>query len=170
MKAKIIAAAVLMLFCVATQAQDRSAREGWFEKPMAEGDSLFVPPGIPSRAVAGESAKVLALNAYVIDPNHPQETFNWIKISAVSGINLQAYFTGLTTTQVRIHFTVIGPQYYVYTTSYYAASYGKVNTVWNFVPKATLNKKGIYRLVAVVEPKAEGSGESLVASSIFRIY
>ncbi len=170
MKEKMILVAVLLVAVSALGAQDRSAREGWFEKPAAEGDSLFVPPGIPSRAVAGESPKAMALNAYVIDPNHPQETFNWIKISSVSGVNLQAYFTGLTTTQARIHFTVIGPQYYEYTTSYCPASYGKVNTVWNFVPKATLNKKGIYRIVAVLEPKAEGSGESLVASSIFRLY
>ncbi len=170
MKAKIILLAVVLVALSGLQAQDRSAREGCFEKPAAEGDPLFVPPGIPSRAVAGESAKVLALNAYVIDPNHPQETFNWIKISAVTGVNLQAYFTGLTTTQARIHFTVIGPQFYEYTTDYYAAAYGKVNTVWNFVPKAKLNKKGIYRIVAVLEPKAEGSGESLVATSIFRLY
>ncbi len=170
MKTKIVLLAVLMIVVSGLQAQDRSAGEGCFEKPAAEGDPLFVPPGIPSRAVAGESAKVLALNAYVIDPNHPQETFNWIKISAVTGINLQAYFTGLTTTQVRIHFTVIGPQYFEHLSSWYPASYGKVNTVWKFVPKASLNKKGIYRIVAVVEPKAEGSGESLVATSIFRLY
>lgn len=170
MKAKTVLLAILMIAVSGLSAQDRDGREGCFEKPAAEGDPLFVPPGIPSRAVAGESAKVLALNAYAIDPNHPQETFNWIKLSAVSGVNLQAYFTGLTATQVRVHFTVIGPQYYEYTTSYYSAAYGKVNTVWNFVTKAKLNKKGIYRLVAVLEPKAEGSGESLVASSVFRLY
>jgi hypothetical protein len=159
-----------MLFCAVIQAQDRSAQEGYSEKPLAAGDPLFVPPGLPSRAVAGESPKAVAINAYVLDNAHTAATFNWIKISAVTGVNLQVHYTGLTTTQVRIHFTVIGPQFYETTTGWYAASYGVQGTVWVLVPKAMLNKKGFYKLIAVVEPKAEGSGDGLVASSTFRIY
>lgn len=170
MKANVIAAAVLLLFCAAVQAQERAACEGSFEKPPVAGQSLFVPPGIPARAVAGESQKVSLLSCYVLDQDYDEKSFNWIKISEVKGINLQVYLMGLTTTSVRFRFLVTGPQFYEHTSSWYAAPYGTAKWVWNFVPKAKLNKKGLYKLVVVAETKGGSSGEGCVASSTFRIF
>lgn len=170
MKIRFILSVLCVLLFSSVFGQEKAYREGWAEKPFTAGEPVLVPPGVPDRAVAGEKEKISILSCYVLDQNNSQPSFNWIQLSAVTGINIQVYFTALATTTVRFHFLVTGPEFHYFTTSFGPVNYGKATWAWVTTPKSTWLKKGLYKLVVIAEPKTEASGAGCAAEAMFRIF
>lgn len=143
--------------------------EGYVAKPM----EIAPQPDFYSQVLKGEKPGVIVTNAFTISDGEPEDYYdvNMIHYATTKEIYFFATFTVMWKTNMRLHFIITGPEYYTYTTEVLKPKYNYRYYYYVYGNKSVFfSKKGIYKLIVYAEQIAPFGGETVVATSTFRVY
>ncbi|MBN1224153.1 MAG: hypothetical protein JXB23_12975 [Candidatus Aminicenantes bacterium] len=167
MRKKILIVAMIFLFAAAGWAEDKVIRHEWGVKAVRQVEAVLEEPSMSSQALQRERPRVVLLATYIADDTGTQ--FNSLNLASTDEILFYVDYIVIFNTQVKLHFTMTGPEFYeAWTEEWMQAKY---NNYYYYTLATNTNwKKGIYKLIVTAEQKIIGSGAECVAECVFELY